>query len=118
MKVTKEQFKKFEDYCYEWQKELGLTDWHIYVFNDDLEDVFANCATSTCDRAARITLNTKWNDREITDKNLRSCALHEVLHIVTAPLLNEAKARYADEYSMDAAEHSVVVRIANILEAR
>ena len=115
MKTTKQQFETFQKYIYYWQKELGLIDWHIYVFHKKIGDRFADTASSCEGRGATVRFNTSWDDRAPTDKELRECALHEVLHILTAPLLNEARSRFADEYTMDAAEHSIVTRLTNLL---
>jgi len=115
MKTTKQDFEKFKSFVYEWQRELGLDDWHIYVYHKPIKDSFADTACSTAGRGVTIRFSTTWEDRQINDIELKECALHEVLHIVTAPLVNEAKARYADEYAMDAAEHSIVTRLTNYI---
>lgn len=115
MKTTKEQYAEFKLYVSEWQQLLGLVDWHIYVFHKKIDDSFANCATSVSGAAATITLNTTWDNREITSRELRECALHEVMHVVTAPLLSQATARFADEYDLEAAEHGLVTRMTNVI---
>lgn len=114
-KTTKAHFDKFKSYILYWQRELGLDDWHIYVYHKKLEDAFANTTASTEGRGATINLSTTWSGRDISDEELKQCALHEVLHIVTAPLVNEARARFADSYSLDAAEHSIVTRLTNYI---
>jgi len=114
MKTTKQDFEKFKTFVYEWQRELGLDDWHIYIYHKKI-DAFANTTASTSGRGVTIILCTSWEDRQINDVELKECALHEVLHIVTAPLNNEAKARFADEYTLDAAEHSIVTRLTNYI---
>lgn len=115
MKTTKQDFEKFKGFVYEWQRDLGLDDWHLYVYHRKIKDSFANTATSVSGRGATIQFNTSWEDRFLNDKELRECALHEVLHVLTAPLENEARARFADEYSLEAAEHSIVTRLTNYI---
>lgn len=115
-KVTDKQFTTFKKYVQFWQKKLGLLDWHIYVNHKELEDgAYANCVASTAGRGATINLNTTRADGLPTDRELKETALHEVLHILTRPLLEEGQSRYADEYTIDAAEHSIVTRLTNIL---
>ena len=117
MITTKKHFEDFKSYVKEYQEKLGLKDWHIYVFHKKTSNsAYAETFTGVADSAASIHLNISWTDRELTEKELRECALHEVLHVVTAPLYSEAKARYADEYTLEAAEHSVVVRMTNVLK--
>lgn len=114
-KTTKADYEKFKSYVSYWQRELGLDDWHIYVYHKKLDDTFANTTANTAGRGVTINFSTNWLDREINDKELKECALHEVLHIITAPMNNEAKARFADEYTLDAAEHSIVTRLTNYI---
>jgi hypothetical protein len=115
MKTTKQDFEKFKTFVYEWQRELGLDDWHIYIFHKPIRDSYADTNTSIPGRRATIRFSMTWTDRPTSDTELKASALHEVLHIVTAPLWNEARARFADEYTMDAAEHSIVTRLTNYI---
>lgn len=115
MKTTKQHFEQFKKYVYEWQRELGLDDWHIYLYHEKLDGDFANTTASCSGRGVRINFATVWEDREPNETELKQCALHEVLHIVTAPLLNEGRARFADEYAMDAAEHAIVTQLTNYI---
>lgn len=115
MKTTKQNFGAFRTHVLQWQRELGLTDWHIYFKHVRLNNSFADCECSTSGRGAMIRFSTVWEDRDINDKELRECALHEVMHIVTAEMMNEARARFADEYNLEAAEHSVVTRLTNYI---
>lgn len=115
MKTTKQDFDKFKSFVLEWQNTLGLTDWHIYFNHTKLDNSFADTACSASGRGVMIRFSTSWEDRPVVDKELRECALHECLHIVTAELLNEARARFADEYTLEAAEHSVVTRLTNVI---
>lgn len=118
MKTTKQDFERFKTYCLYWQRELGLDDWHLYFYHKSIDDSFAQTTSNPSGRGASITFNTKWVDRPTTDDELKQCALHEVLHIVTSPLLTEARSRFADEYTMDAEEHSIVTRMTNIIIRR
>jgi hypothetical protein len=118
MKTTNKDFASFKDYCLYWQKELGLNDWHIYFKHTKLNNSFADCDCSPSGRGAMIQFSTSWEDREINDKELRECALHEVMHVVTADFANEARSRSADEYTLESAEHSIVTRMTNYIMAK
>lgn len=114
-KTTRQHYDKFKTYVYEWQRELGLDDWVIYVLHAKVQDAFADTRWDVEGMVATMRLSTSWEDRPITDKELRLCALHEILHVMTAPLVNEGAARYADEYTLRAAEHSIVRRISHYI---
>ena len=115
MKTTKQDFDKFKGHCLYWQRELGLDDWHLYFYHKGIGDAYAQTLPSPQGRGVSITFNTKWEDRPTSDAELKQCALHECLHIVTAELRTEARARFADEYTLDAAEHSIVTRMTNYI---
>lgn len=115
MRTTKQDFEKFKSYCLYWQRELGLDDWHLYFFHKSIGDAYANTTCSPSGRGVSINFNTKWVDRALIDNELKECALHECLHVVTAEMMNEAKARFADEYTLEAAEHSIVTRMTNYI---
>ena len=43
IKLSDSDFATFRDYVYFWQRELGLMDWKVYVFNEEGEpDAFAS----------------------------------------------------------------------------
>lgn len=114
-KTTIAHFEKFKEYVSYWQRELGLDDWHIYIYHKNLNGSFANTTASPDARGVTMNFSTHWGDQPITDKEIKECALHEVMHIVTAPLNIEARARFADEYTIDSAEYSIVTRMTNYI---
>lgn len=115
MKTTKKDFETFRGFALEWQEKLGLKDWHLYFYHEQIGDSFADTTASPSGRCASIRFNTKWQDRETNDVELRECALHEVLHVMTAPVMNEARARFADEYALECEEHAIVTRLTNYI---
>lgn len=115
VKTTTADLKKFSKYVYYWQKELGLFDWSIYVDHDDIDDAYAKNYHNHKGRVSNIVLSKEWPDRRISDKELNACALHECLHLVTADLMCEATSRYTQEFDVERAEESVVVRLTSII---
>ena len=116
MKTTKKDFELFIKHALYWQKKLSLLDWHIYFNHKRIVDgSFANTSCSLTGRGVTINFNTIWKERKTTSAELKQCALHEILHIVTAPLYIEARARYTDEYAVESAEHAIVTRLTNVI---
>ena len=116
MKTTKLDYEKFKKYCGYWLRELGLDHWHVYYQHKKVEGAYAQTSYQVSSGVATITFATSWDEfRDVNDKELRANALHEVMHLVTAPLLVEAVARYSTQLDIDTAEHAIVVRLANYI---
>jgi len=65
VKTSTADFEKFKSYVYYWQRELGLTDWKIYVFHKKTEkDDFATTYASSISRAASIYFALAWQDSQ------------------------------------------------------
>lgn len=117
MKTTKQDFINFQRYAKEWQQQLGLLEWSLYFEHADIADVYARTSWSTNDMLATIQLARNWDDMRLkTDAEIRSLALHEILHVLMAPLVSQAEWRYASKDGVDSAEHSIVRRLENVLQ--
>jgi hypothetical protein len=116
MKTTKQHFDTFKRYVSYWQNVLGLQDWHIYPHVKKLDGSYAETSYTVSQRVATIEFTTTWDAyRELNDHELKMIALHECLHLVTAPLLVEADSRYSTKLDVDSAEHAIVVRLTNFI---
>lgn len=114
--ITLDHFERYKRFVEFWQWELGLNGWKIYVDHGGAEpDAFATNYKNTATHVSRICIATVWEDREPTDDQLKECALHEVMHLVTADLYCEARDRHATMFDIDAHEHVLVVRMTNYI---
>ena len=98
-----------------WQRELKLDDWSLYFVHKSIKDAYATMDYHITGRAASITLNTNWINRDTSDFNLKKCALHEVVHIMLSELSSEAKSRYTDQFSIEKAEEALTVKLTNLI---
>lgn len=116
MKTTKQDYETFKKHSNYWLKKLGLVDWHVYFKHGKLPDAYAQTSYSVSSRTATMTFNTSWDEyRPINDSEIKKNALHEALHILTAPLFVEATSRYTTELDIEGAEHSIVYRLTNYI---
>lgn len=116
MKTTKKDFELFKKYCDEVVQVLGLTEWSVLYAHEHFANEFANTNYQVSSATAVITLSTYWDGlRPKTDLALRRLALHEVLHIVLAPLVAEAMERYTNQLTIDTAEHLIIRRLENMI---
>ena len=89
--------------------------WTIYYEHAAEDGSYAKTYWSTKDMIATITLCVDWDDlRPKNNKELRQVALHEIMHVLLAPLISEAEYRYSTQHAIDVAEHSIIRSVANI----
>lgn len=111
---TPEQQEFFFRCVAEHQSRLNLKDWRIENSGSFAnKGAFADVGVSLEDRLAVISLGKDFGPVPVTDKLLNETALHEVLHVFLAPLVEAARSR--DEGAMLSAEHSVVVVLEKLL---
>lgn len=104
-------FKKFKKYCDEYIVGHRLGDWMVQYDHADLGKDLSCVVFETKQRIAKIKLNTKW-DCEVTDRNIREVALHEVLHLALSRLMDLAESRFTVSLdSLGDSEHDVIDRI-------
>ena len=109
--TSESDYIKFQRYC---KKELAkhrLGDWivsygHEQLDNDDLSHVVFDLKM----RMANIRLGECW-DCDINDGNLKKVALHEVLHITLAKLVDLAESRFVQQNDINETEHDIIDRM-------
>lgn len=116
MKTTKAEFELFKKRCYHWQQRLSLNNWAVYFEHMNTKDAYAKTHWSTTQMAATIQFCVNWDKtRPKNDAEIDRLALHEISHILLAPLVSEANWRFTSEDAIDSAEHAIVRALENIL---
>lgn len=114
MKVTASEFEFFKKCCAKWIRKLGLTNWAVYYYLEEVEGSYAQTAWDFSGMAASIRMGSEWDGgRPKNRAEIDRLALHECLHLLLAPLIREAEARYADEDIILSSEHSIIRSIEN-----
>ncbi len=108
-----------EGYVAHWQEVLGLQNWRIVI--DATDNRSSTSIAITCwaanYRRAEITINLSVNEKYFREENLSRSMLHELLHLIFAPLGDVA----ADEITgtakrlLEIQEEVVVDTLANII---
>lgn len=115
MRTTKTDFELFKTYALGFVEQLGLKDWSIHFGHEHVDGVYAETLTNAGGRVATIRLSTYWDDlRPKTDAEIKRLALHEVCHVLLAPILKESKERYTTPYLLEDMEHDVIRRLENL----
>ena len=83
MQTTKEDFKKFIQFCEAEIKAFGLTEWEVDFYHEDLgTSALAKTSATPEAKTAYISLNTAWQLRPVSDKQLEATARHEVIDLL------------------------------------
>lgn len=108
--------RRFEQSCRAWQTKLGLTDWSITYKVDRMPGAWARVDYEVNDRSALITAN---GDMKGTGERApERIALHEMLHLLFADMIDTAGKRGADHVDTGRAEHALIERLLNAIEGR
>lgn len=119
MRTTKRDFAKFQEYCNEYIATLGLNEWSVHYDHSSLDDDYARTYFKVSSGVSTIILNTYWDDlRPKTNSELERLALHEVLHLLTAPLMGAAERRFTTTHEIDAAEHLLIRRLEKLVKIK
>ncbi|HUS74301.1 MAG TPA: hypothetical protein VMY06_14670 [Sedimentisphaerales bacterium] len=117
MKTSKAYFEKFKAEFLKWQKELGLTQYRIDFFHENLEDSFAQVTVNELGKVACVKLCTKLSKDDVKcDRGPESNARHEVLHLLTNRLRWLGSCRYIETADLDEEWEAVVVRLEKVLK--
>lgn len=116
MKTTRKDFEEFKRNCLKWQNKLGITNWSIYFEHCPAKGTYAKTHWNTVQMAATIQFATYWDStRPKNSYEIDKLALHEVVHVLLAPLVSEAEYRYTSLDAIESAEHSIVRSLENLI---
>lgn len=109
---SKNEFEAFKHACFFWITRFGMTDWDIRVDEAFLGvgsgQTYAQAQMNVPGRIARIILNASREDSHsaLIRTTPEKAALHEVLHILLAPISQECS---------ETDEHAIVHRLVKAL---
>jgi hypothetical protein len=114
--VTPKDADKFEAYMLEWQDKLNLKDWRIVRSSKRASGAMAKVMKRHVeDRLASYRIGVDFGSEEVSNHTLESTAVHELLHILLAELLEVAEAPGHTQEQLMSAEHRVVNTIEKLL---
>ena len=86
METTKRHFKLFKGEIKKLLRIYGLISWEVIYEHDSIDQrTIATTAPELTSRIVVFTLNTRF-EGEITDKELKETAFHEVLELLFTPI--------------------------------
>lgn len=114
-KTTKTDFEIFKKHFLYYQDMFELSNYHCLFFHEVLKTAYARTKTDNDHYVTRVSLATTWEEREISEKELKQCALHEVLHLLISKISWLGGCRYVTELEIENADEEFAVKLANIL---
>lgn len=113
-RLTQEQRDHFEASLKKWQEKLNLRDWGVTLAKQRASsDAYADVVADVQNRAATIRLGSSWNDP--SDREIEAVAVHEMLHIFLAELIDFAKQPGLSVESITSIEHRAIKVIETLL---
>jgi len=109
MKSTITQFNSFKKHCNKFILELGLTDYTVYYFHEDLDNSNARCIPDTTNRVVTIILCTTLIDAH---KPIEQISYHEICHLLLADMDIMAR-NGVSEWLVRRTNESIVARLCN-----
>ena len=117
-KTTKKHFELFKQECQKWLEKLKLDNWEVHYDWREDDGNRASCSADLSGYIATLNLSADWGDNRqepITDDEERSCAKHEVIHLLLARLSANAKSRYISRDDMEESEEELVCKLEKII---
>lgn len=116
MKTTQKHFELFMKSAKKTIAMLGLTDWEINFYHEDLNGEHkAECTTKCKYRVARLSLNTKIHPENEKEFDPIKTGTHEVIHVLLADLVALAYMKDAEAWMIEEEEERIIRRLEKIL---
>lgn len=113
--LTQGKFKTFCKEASKWLTILGLSDWEVTFQFDDIDN------NEFLDEEAWISYNMKgrratialcvWQSKELSDREVKLAAFHEVIHLLLARISIMAKNDHIDDFDIDEENHAIICRL-------
>ena len=114
-KVNQTHFKLFKKYCEYYLDMFNLRSWRVeYSFDEEPDGYRASYSAHVTGMCAELALAAKF-DIPPTDKDMKECALHEVLHLLLLHLPTLARDKNVSESLMEIEEHRIIRVFENLL---
>lgn len=111
-RVKKDDVDRFRHFVELWQPVLGLNGWRIIVSHKPKSEMMADTIIDLEHFLAHIEVGKSFDPLPMNDETLEGTAVHELTHILLAPLKAAASSKTMSDEEKYAVEEAVV----NVLE--
>lgn len=115
--VSERDVAAFDRFVTRWQAILNLRNWRIERTNKRDAKHMASLVSVEHEHAlARYSVGVNFGATKVTPRELESAALHELLHILLRPMIDEAVAQGEYNDAVLGYEHQVIVLLESLLQ--
>lgn len=105
----------FENELKYWQNKLGMQDWRIVLSKIPDKHNMASVTRDLASRLAAVKFGVAFGAEELSEKNISSTALHELLHVFLWELITICKKPDLTAEELYSAEHRIIHILENLL---
>jgi len=115
---TKKDFTEFKKWCRYYQKEFGVTGYHLYFeFNQCVPNSFAGINADQRGRTANVFLAPDAPDHQGEEvPTVQDLAKHEMIHLMLSNYDDLARDRFGSAGELDIEHEKVVVKLERLLK--
>lgn len=110
-----EDFALFQSEFKKWQQRFGLTGYRVFFRYEEIPHTFADIQVKQTDMVAVLRLNSKLDEIDKPNKDIRATAKHEAIHLLTARLAENGRYRYIAENEIDEALEELVKKLEGLI---
>ena len=116
MKRSKKDFEVFKKTFQKYQDLFGLSGYSVFFRHEKLEgNIFGSINISLCDMTAAVSFNTELDEHLYAERDVKSTAKHEALHLLTGRIDQLAKNRHSTEAEIYAASEELVNKLMGLI---
>jgi hypothetical protein len=115
--TTKKHFDIYKQECLRLIDLFHLSGWRVYFEHSEMREKYGQMESDIESYIANMGLNKKWDDtlRPCNEAEIRKLALHEVIHLLLAPISDLGKSRFVIRDELYAAEEELVHKLERII---
>ena len=116
MKTTHKHLEIFKKECLKWQDKFELHNWELNFRWQHSDESRASINTNLNGYVATIFLSEEWNSyNEITEKDIKLTAKHEMIHLLLARMDAVTRARFVSIDEAIEADEETVMKLTYLL---
>jgi len=109
-------FEVFKDEFTYWQARFGLTGYKVYFKYEPIENAWADIDVIHVDRVVTVRLDSEVTDEGRLQRDVKSSAKHEAIHLLLMELQHLTGERYIREDEIYAAVESIVFKLEGLIQ--
>ena len=98
-----------------WQDKLGLTGYSTFFYHEPLDGCYADIGINLDGMVATLRLNSDLTKQEKKDKDIRTSAKHEAIHLLVGRLSENARYRHTSAAELRECVEELVCKLEKLI---